>query len=370
THLPHRREIVVPPAVHQSRRTALSCSSSQLESSRVLDPSPTLTELQPSVAVVPSSVYCAAQSTSSTVNTGQTDVGVSRTENIPVQVTTIRLTKENYLQWSAAITMGIAGRGRIAYVNGRKTEPVETNFYAALKTKWEELDYYSDDTWNCPQDQSHRSWRRAFFVDRSSWKLPSLNAVEVPASVFRLQPIRAAALLLGTPPPRDPCRRLRFRACRCLGIRAAASGFAPLVFSAPLPRSHRSWRRAFFVDRSSWKLPSLNAVEVSASVFRLQPIRAAVLLLGTPSPRDPCRLLGFCAHCRLGNHAIVSGFALLPRVSCHDLGIRARRCLRIHAIVLGSVPRDSCLCLGFCDIALGFVPLCCCRHHHRCPLCR
>ncbi|KAF3779790.1 hypothetical protein EJ110_NYTH35746 [Nymphaea thermarum] len=83
--------------------------------------------------------------------------------------------------------------------------------------------------------ESHRSWRRAFFVDRSSWKLPSLNAVEVPASVFRLQPIRAAVLLLGTPPPRDPCRRLGFRAqcrlgdpCRCLGIRAAALGFALL----------------------------------------------------------------------------------------------------------------------------------------------
>ncbi|KAF3773916.1 hypothetical protein EJ110_NYTH53578 [Nymphaea thermarum] len=35
--------------------------------------------------------------------------------------------KENYLQWSAAITMGIAGRSRIAYVNGRKIEPVETS---------------------------------------------------------------------------------------------------------------------------------------------------------------------------------------------------------------------------------------------------
>ncbi|KAF3789461.1 hypothetical protein EJ110_NYTH18272 [Nymphaea thermarum] len=67
-----------------------------------------------------------ADSSSSTVNTDQTDVGISRPENFPVQVTTIRFTKENYLQWSAAITMGIAGRGRIAYVNGRKVEPVAT----------------------------------------------------------------------------------------------------------------------------------------------------------------------------------------------------------------------------------------------------
>ncbi|KAF3795149.1 hypothetical protein EJ110_NYTH05757 [Nymphaea thermarum] len=69
------------------------------------------------------------------------------------------------------------------------------------------------------------------------------------------------------------------------------------------PTSHRSWRRAFFVDRSSWKLPSLNAVEVPASVFRLQPIRAAVLLLGMPLPRDPCCCLGIRAHCHLGIRA-------------------------------------------------------------------
>ncbi|KAF3795156.1 hypothetical protein EJ110_NYTH05781 [Nymphaea thermarum] len=68
-----------------------------------------------------------AESSSSTVNTNQADVGASRTENIHVQVTTICLTKDNYLQWSAAITMGIAGRGRIAYVNGRKVEPIATS---------------------------------------------------------------------------------------------------------------------------------------------------------------------------------------------------------------------------------------------------
>ncbi|KAF3776527.1 hypothetical protein EJ110_NYTH48007 [Nymphaea thermarum] len=61
------------------------------------------------------------------VNIDQTDVGISRTKNFSVQVTTIWLTKENYLQWSAAITMGIAGRGRIAYVNEKKVEPVATS---------------------------------------------------------------------------------------------------------------------------------------------------------------------------------------------------------------------------------------------------
>ncbi|KAF3780178.1 hypothetical protein EJ110_NYTH39889 [Nymphaea thermarum] len=55
-----------------------------------------------------------AESTSSTVNSN-------------IQVTIIRLTKENYLQWSAPITMGIVVRGRITYVNGRKVEPVGTS---------------------------------------------------------------------------------------------------------------------------------------------------------------------------------------------------------------------------------------------------
>ncbi|KAF3795709.1 hypothetical protein EJ110_NYTH04380 [Nymphaea thermarum] len=138
-----------------------------------------------------------AESSSSTVNTGQTEVGGVRTENIPVQVTTIRLTKENYMQWSASMTMGIAGRGRIAYINGRKIEPNETNmygqkkrivrvyqlmkdvyslrqgehsvadFYAALKSKWEDLDYYSDDTWDCPQDQVRhltKEWENRVFL--------------------------------------------------------------------------------------------------------------------------------------------------------------------------------------------------------------
>ncbi|KAF3782555.1 CHROMATIN REMODELING 25 protein [Nymphaea thermarum] len=115
-------------------------------------------------------------SSSSTVHTNVPDVGSTRTDNVPVQVTTIQLNKENYLRWSAAITMGIAGRC-IAYVNGRKHMYGQkkrkvrvyqlmrdvyslregtcsvAKFYAALKSKWEDLDYHSDLTWKCPQDQ-------------------------------------------------------------------------------------------------------------------------------------------------------------------------------------------------------------------------
>lgn len=44
---------------------------------------------------------------------------------VPVQVTIIKLTKENYLHWVVAIKMSIASRGRIKYINGRKNLPSE-----------------------------------------------------------------------------------------------------------------------------------------------------------------------------------------------------------------------------------------------------
>ncbi|KAF3773578.1 hypothetical protein EJ110_NYTH55027 [Nymphaea thermarum] len=183
----------------------------------------------------------ADSSSSSTVHTNVPDVGSTRTDHVPVQVTTIQLNKENYSRWSAAITMGILGRGRIAYVNGRKVEHVEgsmawdtwflednqvkawivnsvssdiqplilrkktardmwvilehmygqkkrkvrvyqlmrdvyslrqgtrsvADFYAALKSKWEDLDYHSDLTWKCPQDQLQyvtKEWENRVFL--------------------------------------------------------------------------------------------------------------------------------------------------------------------------------------------------------------
>lgn len=53
--------------------------------------------------------------------------GSGRADNVPVQVTTIWLTKDNYLQWSATITIGIAGRGRFAYIAGHKPPPPEND---------------------------------------------------------------------------------------------------------------------------------------------------------------------------------------------------------------------------------------------------
>lgn len=55
------------------------------------------------------------------------------TENIPVQVATINLTKENYLHWYATITIGITGHGRIGYVNGKKKQPSKNDL---MWTTW------------------------------------------------------------------------------------------------------------------------------------------------------------------------------------------------------------------------------------------
>ncbi|XP_031502234.1 uncharacterized protein LOC116265635 [Nymphaea colorata] len=68
-----------------------------------------------------------AASSSSTVNTNQSEIGVFKTENVSAQVITLCLTKENYFPWSAALTMGIAARGRIAYIDGRNPELAKTS---------------------------------------------------------------------------------------------------------------------------------------------------------------------------------------------------------------------------------------------------
>ncbi|KAF3774631.1 hypothetical protein EJ110_NYTH52698, partial [Nymphaea thermarum] len=152
----------------------------------------------------------------------------SKTENVPIQVTSIRLTKDNYLSWSAALEIGITSRGRLPYITGDKPPPLKSDpqwatwaledsqvkvwiissvsadiqplilrkptsfdmwnvlakmygrkkrhlhtyqikrsiyslkqgdlsvaaFYAALKTKWEELDYHVSDEWKCGLDHS------------------------------------------------------------------------------------------------------------------------------------------------------------------------------------------------------------------------
>ncbi|KAF3773612.1 hypothetical protein EJ110_NYTH52174 [Nymphaea thermarum] len=50
-----------------------------------------------------------------------------KSENLPVQVTPIRLTKDNYLSWSAAVEIGITSRGRLPYITGDKPAPNKTD---------------------------------------------------------------------------------------------------------------------------------------------------------------------------------------------------------------------------------------------------
>ncbi|KAF3773093.1 hypothetical protein EJ110_NYTH53765 [Nymphaea thermarum] len=56
------------------------------------------------------------------------DAGIApKSENLPVQVTPIRLTKDNYLSWSAALEIGITSRGRLPYITGDKPAPSKTD---------------------------------------------------------------------------------------------------------------------------------------------------------------------------------------------------------------------------------------------------
>ncbi|KAF3772395.1 hypothetical protein EJ110_NYTH58079 [Nymphaea thermarum] len=164
-----------------------------------------------------------------------------KTENVPIQVTSIRLTKDNYLSWSAALEIGITRRGRLSYITGDKPAPPKSDphwetwaledsqvkvwiissvssdiqplilrkptsfdmwtvlakmygrkkrhlrtyqikrsiysltqgdlsvaaYYAALKTKWEELDYHVTDEWKCGSDHSlhwEKEWMDRTFL--------------------------------------------------------------------------------------------------------------------------------------------------------------------------------------------------------------
>ncbi|KAF3772088.1 strawberry notch-like protein 1 [Nymphaea thermarum] len=125
----------------------------------------------------------------------------TKSENLPVQVTSIQLNKDNYLSWTVALEIGITSRGRLSYITGEKPAPSKTDprwatqmygrkkrvlrtyqikrsiyslkqgdlsvasFFAALKTKWEELDYHVNDDWHCGSD--HASYWDKEWMDRT-----------------------------------------------------------------------------------------------------------------------------------------------------------------------------------------------------------
>ncbi|KAF3789766.1 hypothetical protein EJ110_NYTH14166 [Nymphaea thermarum] len=187
-----------------------------------------------------------------------------KSENVPIQVTSIRLTKDNYLSWSAALEIGITSRGHLPYITGDKLTPSKSDpqwatwaledsqvnvwiissvssdiqpfilrkptsfdmwtvlakmygrkkrhlrtyqikrsiyslkqgdlsvaaFYAALKTKWEELDYHVNDEWNCGSDHSlywEKEWMDRTFLflgglrdEFESIRSQILNGDEIP----------------------------------------------------------------------------------------------------------------------------------------------------------------------------------------------
>lgn len=53
--------------------------------------------------------------------------GNTKTKNNLVQVMTIYLIKDNYLQWSVVIAMGIIGRRRFTNIARQKLPPMESD---------------------------------------------------------------------------------------------------------------------------------------------------------------------------------------------------------------------------------------------------
>ncbi|KAF3793952.1 hypothetical protein EJ110_NYTH08527 [Nymphaea thermarum] len=205
-----------------------------------------------------------AESMGSPKDAGLDAGSASKAENVPIQVTTIRLTKDNYLSWSAALEIGITSRGRLSYITGDKPAPIKSDpqratwaledshvkvwiissvssdiqplilrkptsfdmwtvlakmygrkkrhlrtyqikrsisslmqgdlsvaaFYAALKTKWEELDYHVTDEWKCGSDHSlywEKEWMDRTFLffgglqdEFESIRSQILNGDEIP----------------------------------------------------------------------------------------------------------------------------------------------------------------------------------------------
>ncbi|KAF3771695.1 putative transposon Ty5-1 protein [Nymphaea thermarum] len=60
-------------------------------------------------------------------NVGLDAGSTSKAENVPIQVTSIRLTKDNYLSWSTALEIGITSRGRLSYITGDKPAPLKSD---------------------------------------------------------------------------------------------------------------------------------------------------------------------------------------------------------------------------------------------------
>lgn len=56
---------------------------------------------------------------------GLADMNAMKLESILVQVTTMKLTKDNYLPWATTIKISIVGRRHVNYIKRKKRQPSE-----------------------------------------------------------------------------------------------------------------------------------------------------------------------------------------------------------------------------------------------------
>ncbi|KAF3785990.1 hypothetical protein EJ110_NYTH24012 [Nymphaea thermarum] len=72
-------------------------------------------------------LFVMAELMGSSKDAGLDSGSASKAENVPIQVTSIRLTKDNYLSWSTALEIGITSRGRLSYITGDKPAPLKSD---------------------------------------------------------------------------------------------------------------------------------------------------------------------------------------------------------------------------------------------------
>ncbi|KAF3794460.1 hypothetical protein EJ110_NYTH07432 [Nymphaea thermarum] len=132
-----RLHIVFPPSSLRRRRSV--CAVVDLSVPPPSDvPAPSLLCSTPPPSEVPASLPVSSGVSATVEIAPKSDVafdaGIApKSENLPVQVTPIRLTKDNYLSWSAALEIGITSRGRLPYITGdkpasNKTDPQWANW--------------------------------------------------------------------------------------------------------------------------------------------------------------------------------------------------------------------------------------------------
>ncbi|KAF3775201.1 hypothetical protein EJ110_NYTH50992 [Nymphaea thermarum] len=130
--LPLATAVVFSAAVSPCAAIAVACSSAvavvffsvagvvvAIAASASPPPSSPSKVFPPSPVILPPPLPLVCQEMTPKIDAAFDTGSNTKSENLPVQVTSIRLNKDNYLSWSAALEIRITSRGRLSYITGR-----------------------------------------------------------------------------------------------------------------------------------------------------------------------------------------------------------------------------------------------------------